>query len=166
MNCRPRLKAFQQAKALIKFGRYKYSKWADTREGVVRVNRLVSIMLSTILCVIALAGCAANTQPPSDEPAEVLPTPVSTESNDSWIQPLVPAEPLPTPTVTEAELEDSSEFLISTYGFSAGDLEGINTEAFVDDYELRTRDYSSEQVHGFFERNKDIYELSNYVVVD
>lgn len=130
------------------------------------MNRLVSIMLSTILCVIALAGCAANNQSPSDEPAEVLPTPVATELNDSWIQPLVPAKPLPTPTVTEAELEDSSEFLIATYGFSAEDLEGINTEAFVDDYELRMRDYSNEQVHEFFERNKDIYALSNYAVVE
>ena len=52
-------------------------------------------------------------------------------------------KPLPTPTVTESELQDSKEFLVSTYGFSDKDLEGLNTEAFVDDYGLRMRDYSS-----------------------
>lgn len=59
------------------------------------------------------------------------------------MKPTVPTEPLPTPTVTESELQDSKEFLVSTYGFSDKDLEGLNTEAFVDDYGLRMRDYSS-----------------------
>lgn len=82
------------------------------------------------------------------------------------MKPTVPTEPLPTPTVTESELQDSKEFLVSTYGFSDKDLEGLNTEAFVDDYGLRTRDYSSEKVHSFLERNRDIYALSSYAVVE
>lgn len=82
------------------------------------------------------------------------------------MKPTVPTEPLPTPTVTESELQDSKEFLVSTYGFSDKDLEGLNTEVFVDDYGLRTRDYSSEKVHSFLERNRDIYALSNYAVVE
>ena len=107
------------------------------------LEHLVLVVCSAILCIVTLIGCTTNDQRVAEGPIEPSSTPAVAESKDSWMKPTVPTEPLPTPTVTESELQDSKEFLVSTYGFSDKDLEGLNTDAFVDDYGLRMRDYSS-----------------------
>lgn len=85
------------------------------------LEHLVLVVCSAILCIVTLIGCTTNDQRVAEGPIE----------------------PSSTPAVAESELQDSKEFLVSTYGFSDKDLEGLNTEAFVDDYGLRMRDYSS-----------------------
>ena len=57
----------------------------------------------------------------------------------------------------ESQYEDNLQFMMNTYGFDYEELQGVDLEKFINDYELRTRAFSSERVHKILLNERDMY---------
>lgn len=49
------------------------------------------------------------------------------------------------------------QFMMENYGFSEEELEGIDLIKFIEDFQLRTRDFSAEEVRDILKAQKDMY---------
>lgn len=52
---------------------------------------------------------------------------------------------------------DDLKFMVETYGFSEEELEGLDLAKLIQDYQLRTRDYSAEEVRDILKAEGDMY---------
>lgn len=54
--------------------------------------------------------------------------------------------------------QENLAFMIEGYGFEAEELEGIDLQKFIDDYQLHTRDYTSEEIREILRDEGDFYQ--------
>lgn len=61
----------------------------------------------------------------------------------------------------EETVASDIQWLVDTYGFSTGELEKVDVEKLIDNYDLKNKsdEYTSEQVHEFLYEHMDLYEL-------
>lgn len=57
-----------------------------------------------------------------------------------------PKEGVTKMTTINSAAQDNLTFMMEKYGFSADELEGLDLEKFISRYELRTRDYTAEEI--------------------
>lgn len=61
------------------------------------------------------------------------------------------------PIIDYDERSTELKFMMETYGFSEDELEGVDLIKFVEDFQLRERDFSAEEVHDILNAQKDMY---------
>lgn len=61
------------------------------------------------------------------------------------------------PIIDNDERNVALQFMIENYGFSEEELEGVDVIKFVEDFELRVRDFSAEEVRDILSAQKDMY---------
>lgn len=59
---------------------------------------------------------------------------------------------------TTSRMQEDIQYLEEQYGFTSEELAGLDVSKFVEDYEIRTRDYEPAQVRKILELQRDIYE--------
>lgn len=73
----------------------------------------------------------------------------------------------PADTAADAKNEDAEDpraeavrFMADRYSFREEDLEGIDVEAFIEDYRLRETEYTAEEVWKILEENREYYTIT------
>lgn len=59
--------------------------------------------------------------------------------------------------ISDVKENDNVKFMTETYGFSEEELYGIDLEKLISDYELRTRDYTAEEIREILDSESDMY---------
>lgn len=90
-----------------------------------------NILLISFLCSFALlSGCTSSAQNNSEEVTQML---------------------------VDDERSADLQFMLETYGFREEELEGIDLSRFIADFELRSREYSAEEVRDILNAQKTMY---------
>lgn len=106
----------------------------SVKKGEKMKKKIATIMaVTTVICsALAVAGCAKDTQ-------TALPD---------------------TAASVEGSGQDARAFLMDEFGYTEADLAGLDTEALVEDYQLRTENYTRQEVDEILSEYRHVYELT------
>ena len=100
------------------------------------------------VCILLLSGCGQKAGKDTQKP-EVITEEEERDKMDDTVKEVAEAQ--------SGDISEEKKFMMETFGFTEEDLEGVDLIRFIEDYELREREWEAETVRQILESQRYMY---------